>query len=321
VTRFSLLAIVLALGLCAPAFAQPEPTGGTILAPVARQAAWLSLDAPRPRPVTHYLAPAYVADVDVSATGSAVLAVYSPLHDRIGGDLFRLDPATGALEPLVMRADERESLGAPAWSGGRIVFQREDLSAPAIGYAWQTSARFPSRIDVVDGDGSARGMLVDDARQPGASADGTLLTYLRASPLGSALLVRAVDSAEERELIAAGTFIDLATPRFSPTGDQIAFAVATPFVGRGPNLLEALFGVSVAHAHGLPWDVWLIGADGSNPRLLATLGADDPSLTWSPDGRQIFAYGGTGSFIVDAATGDLASYPYLAGYGAAAWTR
>jgi Tol biopolymer transport system component len=164
-------------------------------------------------------------------------------------------------------------------------------------------------------------VLIEDARQPGASADGTTVAYLRASGQGSALLVRAVEGGDEHELIAAGTFIDLATPRISPAGDQIAFAVATPFVGHRPSLFDAVFGVAVAYAHGLPWDVWLMGADGSNPHLLATLGADDPSLTWSPDGRQIFAYGGTGAFIVDAATGDLARYPYLAGYGATAWTR
>jgi hypothetical protein len=30
-------------------------------------------------------------------------------------------------------------------------------------------------------------------------------------------------------------------------------------------------------------------------------------------------YSGTGSAIVDVATGDVGSYPYVAGYGATAW--
>ena len=55
---------------------------------------------------------------------------------------------------------------------------------------------------------------------------------------------------------------------------------------------------SVASAHGLPWDVWVIGAD---------------------DGTQLFVYGGTGSLVVDAASGEATSLTYLSGYGTTAW--
>jgi Tol biopolymer transport system component len=72
-------------------------------------------------------------------------------------------------------------------------------------------------------------------------------------------------------------------------------------------------------AHGLPWDVWLIDPRGGEPRQLAALGLDDPSVVWSPDGRQLFVYSGTGSALIDVATHAVARYDYLAGYGAAAW--
>jgi hypothetical protein len=317
--RLALLVALLGLFGSTQAAAQPAPAAGSILAPAARQAGWLNLDAPRPRPLTRLVPPAYVADVDVSAAGDAVLAVYSPLQDRIGGDLLRLDLGSGATAPLVVRADAQESLAWPAWAGGRLLFQREDLSVPATGYAYQASARFPSRIESVQADGSGRGVVVDDARQPGASADGTQLAYVRTSRAGSALVVRGVDDTDERELIAPGTLTDIASPRFSPGGDQLAFAVATPFVGQRLSPLEHLFGVTVAFAHGLPWDLWLAATDGSNAHLLAALGADDPSLAWSPDGRQLFVYSGTGSFIVDATTAEVARYPYLSGYGSVAW--
>ena len=65
--------------------------------------------------------------------------------------------------------------------------------------------------------------------------------------------------------------------------------------------------------------MWLIAPDGSNAHQLAALGADDASLSWSPDGNQLFIYSGSGSFLVDAATGEFSTYPYLAGYGATAW--
>jgi hypothetical protein len=63
----------------------------------------------------------------------------------------------------------------------------------------------------------------------------------------------------------------------------------------------------------------VVGADGSGVRRLAQLGADDASAVWSPDGAQLFVYGGTGSFVVDASTGEVTPVPFVAGYGAAAW--
>jgi hypothetical protein len=64
--------------------------------------------------------------------------------------------------------------------------------------------------------------------------------------------------------------------------------------------------------------MWLVRTDGTGLQLFAALGADDPSITRSPDGRQLFNYGGSGSFFVDVASGESASYPFLAGYGAIA---
>jgi Tol biopolymer transport system component len=135
------------------------------------------------------------------------------------------------------------------------------------------------------------------------------------------LLIRHLDAAptEEHALVPTGRFADIASPHFSPNRDEIAFVVVVPMLGRG-NLISTLFGPSIAHAHGLPWDVWVVGSDGSGLRQLAALGGDDPSVAWSPDGSQLFVYGGTGSFIVDVTTGDVAEFPYLAGYGGAAWT-
>jgi hypothetical protein len=63
----------------------------------------------------------------------------------------------------------------------------------------------------------------------------------------------------------------------------------------------------------------MVGLDGSEPRLIAEVGADDATVAWSPDATQLFVYGGTGSFIVDLGTGEIAAFSYLAGYGTTAW--
>jgi len=42
--------------------------------------------------------------------------------------------------------------------------------------------------------------------------------------------------------------------------------------------LAGLFGASVALAHGIPWDSWLMNADGSDLHRAAETGADEPSV-------------------------------------------
>ena len=58
---------------------------------------------------------------------------------------------------------------------------------------------------------------------------------------------------------------------WSPNGKQIAFASGEHFKHRG----------------GYRWNIWVMDADGGNPRALANHDAGDGSPDWSPDGRQI----------------------------------
>ena len=189
-----------------------EPAPGVILAPVSRQAGWLSLDAPRPRLLTHFQAPSYVADLDVAPTGWAALAVQSmfPGGATIGGDLLSLDLRSGSMQPLVTRGDAAESFGTPAWAadGSWLLFQREDLRQPPVAYAYQADVRYPSRIEAIGADGMGRYVVVDNARQPTLARDGSRLAFLRSSAHGTALLLRRVDQSDEREP-AASRGVDL----------------------------------------------------------------------------------------------------------------
>jgi hypothetical protein len=300
-----------------------QPTAGTLLAPVGRQVGWLSFDAPRPHLLTSFPAPAYAADaVATAAVSQAAVTVVAPFGgasgSTMGGDLVGLDLASGQTSPLVSRADPNESLGAPAWlaDSSALLFQREDLRQTAIAYPGMSTVTYPSRIEIVRPDGSGRTVLFDNARQPAPSPDGKTVAYLRSTPEGTALLARPLAGGEERALIPLGRFTDLGYPQFSPSGDQIALMAPGNVVGQ-PAL--PFIGPSVAYAHGLPWDLWLVNADGSDLHQVAELAADDGSVTWSPDGSQLFVYGGSGSFLVDPVTGTISSFAYLAGYGATAW--
>ena len=127
---------------------------GRVLAPLSRQAAWLNLEAPRPRFVTRLNDPADVTDVAaVSGVRFAVLAISSPFaeHAVAGSDLFRLDTDTGELTPFLRRANAQESLTAPAWwpDGSGVLLERDDLTAPLPPYPGESTTRYRSRIDGV----------------------------------------------------------------------------------------------------------------------------------------------------------------------------
>jgi Tol biopolymer transport system component len=138
-------------------------------------------------------------------------------------------------------------------------------------------------------------------------------------PDGTALLVRTLVGGDEQLLVPSSRFTNLAYPRYSPEGDRIAFMAPGAFIAQSGWVASVLFAPSIAYAHGTPWDLWMVDVDGSNLRQVAELGADDASLSWSPDGRHILVYGGSGSALVDSATGQTDPLSYLAGYGSAAW--
>jgi len=121
-------------------------------------------------------------------------------------------------------------------------------------------------------------------------------------------------------LVPEGRFADVAYPRFSPAGDQVAFVAPQSGLARvEPSLWTALFGVGVAYAHGIPWDAYVVNADGTNLHRAAATGADEPAVSWSPEGTQLFVYSGTGSFVVDATGGGVTPLTFVQGYGPTVW--
>lgn len=290
--------------------------------------AWLNLEAPRDRPVSHLAGTSNALEVTAQPDGSHVIAaIGEPFAGGgpRGADLVSLDVGTGDSTPLLQRADPRESLDYPAWWPDRatLLFERQDLGGQTVSPPGQEVPRYPSRIERVMADGSGRGVLLDEGRQPSAAPDGTRLVYARTRNQGAAMLIWSELDGSLQTLIPEGRFADLAYPEFSPSSDQIAFVAPQSGLSGSAEqpilALDTLFGPSVAYAHGIPWDPWIVNADGSNLHRVAETGADEPSVGWSPDARQLFVYSGTGSFIVDARTGDLAPLSFVKGYGPVVW--
>lgn len=312
-----------------PALGQQTAISG-ILAVAGRQVVWLNLEAPRHRPVSRLAGGANALELTAQADAShAVVAVGSEYAGggARGADLLNLDLNSGDTSPLLQRGDARESLDSPTWwpDGATLLFERQDLSGQPVGAPGQEVPRYPSRIERVLYDGSGRGILLDEGRQPSASPDGSRLVYARTRNTGAALLIWSELDGSIQTLIPEGRFADVAYPQFSPRGDQVAFVApqSGAAIGQADErwlpALDALFGPAVAYAHGIPWDPWVVNADGSGLRRAAETGADEPSVGWSPDQTELFVYSGTGSFVIDASTGGSTPLSFVQGYGPVVW--
>jgi WD40 repeat protein len=304
------------------------PAGAQILAVGGRQVAWVNLEAPRDRPVSRLEPSAVAVEVTAQPDGSHVVASVTepfPGGGPRGADLVNLDPNSGDASPLLQRSDPHESLDYPAWWPDRatLLFERQDLGGQTVSPPGQEVPRYPSRIDRVMSDGSGRGVLLDEGRQPSAAPDGTRLVYARTRNAGASILIWSELDGSIQTLIPEGRFADVAYPQFSPDSLQVAFVAPQSglngSVERPRLALAALFGPAVAYAHGIPWDPWVVNADGSGLRRVAETGADEPSVTWSPDAQQLFVYSGTGSYIVDEHSGDVTPLAFVKGYGPSVW--
>jgi Tol biopolymer transport system component len=305
-----------------------QSADAAILAVAGRQVAWLNLEAPRDRPVSRLPTTANALEVTAQPdTSHVVVAVGAPFPGggARGADLLNLDLTSGDTSPLLQRAEARESLNSPTWWPDRatLLFERQDLNGQPVGAPGQEVPRYPSRIERVMSDGSGRGVLLEEGRQPSAAPDGTRLVYARTRNQGAALLIWSQLDGSVETLVPEGRFADVAYPQFSPHSDQVAFvAPQSGLAGRleQPRFaLDALFGPSVAYAHGIPWDPWVINVDGSGLRRAAETGADEPSVAWSPDQQQLFVYSGTGSYVVEAVGGEVSPLAFVKGYGPTVW--
>lgn len=255
----------------------------------------------------------FAGSPSVSPDGALVAySMYAPgqdTRDPGGTDLYVMG-SDGSNHRLVLAHDSPGvSLGEPAWApDGRALYFTRRATDGSV------------RIERARTDGSGREVVVEGGHSPWVSPDGQKLVYLTtagrsgAGSKGAAsaaptqdLWVASIHGTDPKRLVGEPDFQLLAAPRFAPDSQRIAF-VAVPAMGRSPagrtdhpvGQLLVQVGPGTAYAHGVPWDLWLVNADGTGLRRLTDLEEDSPVPTWSPDGRWIAFSGELGLYLVDA---------------------
>jgi Tol biopolymer transport system component len=237
------------------------------------------------------------------------LTVYTPAVERgdLGGaDLYIVDIPDGSSRLLLQHSASGVWLSEPAWTadGQTIYFTRRAAIMEGTRYRGEEIS-----IQRINADGTGEQRVVPNASSATLSADGQFLAYL--APMGGTeplkLWVTNLDGQQARELVGAG-FSQVAAPRFAPSGSRLAFSAnggpANAPVQKLSGLLERVLGVGIAEAHGVPWDIWAVNADGSGLARLTDVGEDTPVPAWAPDGSAIAFTGEVGLYLVTLATAE-----------------
>lgn len=201
-----------------------------------------------------------------------------------------------------------EQVRGPRWTpDGRLLFSVERFETD----------HFVTQIVSLDLASGERTVLVENAVQPVASPDGAKIAYAAIDDQGlQSLWLANADGSEPQLLLGPEQGLGIIlSPRFSPDGTRIAVAaseVVAPAARHEPDPSYAsrsggadpLRRPPAYLYNGFPMDLWIIDVDSGEPRKLADINADQPSLAWSADGLRLFMIDATGVYAVDPTTGN-----------------
>ncbi|MBM2811811.1 MAG: hypothetical protein HW416_2570 [Chloroflexi bacterium] len=289
-TLGALLAVTLAFAGCAGAWSfATRPASGTPSVPPGLNGRllftrdtglWtLDLASSAMHEIARAAEPGQVTAARWSPDGARVAYSVSELQQgRSVSEIYVSEP-DGANVSKVWAADPNTFFQRPVWGGntGTLYFMFS-----------QNSPRVQriERLELATGE---RQILAEQIGSFDVSPDGLWLVVIRqVEQRGPSLVAVDLATGDERELVRPGRFQQIESPRFDPRSDTIVFAASGPmadsprstvdFIGRSLGIFPG-----IALAHGAPQDLYTVSLQGGPDALLASVGADEPAVSWSPD--------------------------------------
>jgi Tol biopolymer transport system component len=228
------------------------------------------------------------------------------------GDLYLANADGSGATILREHASEGERVFWPAWlpSSQAVIVSVEVTAGDTTS----------SSLRLVDVETGAEETLLEFAYHPDVSSDGASLVYINLEEAyGETLWQANVDGSEPHRLLDDLTGVaSFFTPRYAPTGDRIAFAVAATEAHESttgvepPPLSEGIQGE-------LSPGIWLLPFDGGPPSKVVDLDLSSPSLTWHPDGDKLYVLDSSGLYEVDIDAGEAEQLEDTGSSGNISW--
>lgn len=279
-----------------PSTAGPPAAGsGTMLILKGDNIFALSVDTKQDVQLTHETNSNFANNPVFSPDGSLIAYTHhiAPQGQEWGGAELHVMQADGSGDKTVVPAKEKgERAESPTWTpDGKALYYAHDIPMIDQSNRYTGDALTIERVDLSSGD---RKTVVKDAVSPAISRSGALVwVNYNVNDSSFKLQVGALDGSGGKTLLTEKDFQAIYGPQLSPDGKMILFAGS----GR-TNSKVAVVGSALAaalnplvpgraEAHGLPWDPWIIGVDGSGLKKLASIGSDEMAAAWSTDGQLV----------------------------------
>ncbi len=224
-------------------------------------------------------------------SGKSIVFALTQQPDRktgFGSDLYSVNLDGTGYKPVVQHEGDNVFYASPRFDATGDVLYFHRRAALIQGGSYVGNEDSLERLDLKSGE---RKRLLMNGADPAISPDGKLLVYVhltQSQPDG--LWMANIDGSNARPFFKTrDTWWYLQSPRFAPTGCEIAFSAAGHTVSRS--------GAKAGFAHlNIPSDLILAPCGGTSFKVLGQTG-DDVVPAWSPNGTQV-AYVGTGAFFV-----------------------